>query len=365
VLVWREVFMRLRVNALALPVLLVNLIVPSLHGAQPPSLNVAFSVQVVPVGQPVALNFTITNPDTLLSLSQIQFTDTLPSGMHVVTGTGLINSCAGATVGAIAGTQSIAFSGLTLPAGGSCTFGVYVRASAAGVYTNTTGVIAANESGPGGSASATISAGDSFQLHTFPNLILPAFARFPSGSGYIDLTNIGALGADPFGPGLGTHIGGVCVNIYAFAPGEQEIGCCQCLVTPNAGMHLNASDIVQNTLTGAVQTSITVKLLATIPGPGVNTQGSFTSQNCNAAMLAFGVAPANYAPGMRAWAVTAHNLPTSTTDYGVAESEFAQAALSPGELLSITQRCAFIVGNGSGAGQCPGCGVGILGSIKR
>jgi len=357
--------MRLRPTAVKTVAPIFVLLTTALSAAQPPVLAVSFAADAVPVKQAVVLTFTITNPNALVPLTQVQFTGSLPSGVKVTAPNSLYSSCAGATIVAVPGSGSIAFSGATLAAGGACTFGVYVTPSAAGVYTTTTSPVTANESAAGNSASAVVFAGDAFQIHSFPNLVSAGLSRFPGGSGYIDLTNIGALGADPFGPGLGTHIGGICVNVFAFAPGEQEIACCQCLVTPNGAVHLNASDIVQNSLTGALQTNITVKLLATIPGSGVNTQANFTGQDCNAGFLGYGVTPANLAPGMRAWAVTAHTLPTSTSDFGVTESEFLQSPLSHGELTSITQRCAFIVGNGSGAGQCPGCTAGALGAIRR
>ena len=170
------------------------------------------------------------------------------------------------------------------------------------------------------------------------------------GESYINITNTGANGASLNGPGLG-QAGNICVNVYAFDPGEELISCCSCLVTPNQTVNLGVNrDLTVNTLTGVVPGSVTVKVLATLAGTG----GSGTSCTNSAATVTSATTGVS---GMAAWGTTLHATPTAGI-YATTETGFTPATLSAGEAASIGGRCAAILGNGSGSGVCNSCQAG-------
>ena len=174
-------------------------------------------------------------------------------------------------------------------------------------------------------------------------------ANLDKGDSYVNLTNAGTLnGFDPAGR--------ICVNVYTFDPAEELISCCACPVTPNGLNSLSArNDLISNTLTPGVPTSITVKLLSSLPLPG---------NTCNAASPN----AANLVRGMRAWATTLH-LNTSATPapgvYQETETPFSIVELSATELAKLTSFCAFIQANGSGFGICKSCRAGALGAEQK
>src|SRR5580658_1193077 len=107
-------------------------------------------------------------------------------------------------------------------------------------------------------------------------------ANLNIGESYINIINTGANGAPLLGPGFGAAAGNICVNVYAFDPGEELISCCSCLVTPDQTVSLGVHrDLTVKTLTGVVPTSVTIKLLATPAGTG----GSGTSCTSSAATV--------------------------------------------------------------------------------
>jgi hypothetical protein len=150
----------------------------------------------------------------------------------------------------------------------------------------------------------------------------------------------------------GTTGGNICVSVYTFAPDEQLVSCCSCVVTPNGLNSLSArSDLISNTLTPAVPTSIVVKLVATSAASGCSPSTMPTASTL--------------AGGMRAWGTKVHTLTTAPGGLALTETEFSPAVLSNTELSHITSTCGFIIGNGSGFGICNSCRTGGLGAAKN
>jgi len=206
---------------------------------------------------------------------------------------------------------------------------------------------------------ALVCAAAAFAQQLTPGLDTPfqvSYAANPSaGESYINIINTGANGAPLKGPGFGAAVGNMCVNVYAFAPDEQEISCCSCLLTPNSVANLGVNrDLTSTTLTGVVPTSVVIKLVATLAGSG----GSGSSCSNSAATVAFD----NMVYGMIAYGTTPQPVGTA---YNAVSQAFLPATLSAGELASITGRCQAILGNGSGFGVCNSCRAGALGSAKQ
>ncbi len=119
----------------------------------PPVIAKAFNPTGIAIGGSTALNFTITNPaSNTVGLTGVAFTDTLPTGLTVTSGTTAV--CGGTlTRTAPAG---ISLSGATVAVGTPCTFSVTVTGATAGAYTNTTGAVSSANGGTGNTASANV-----------------------------------------------------------------------------------------------------------------------------------------------------------------------------------------------------------------
>jgi hypothetical protein len=188
---------------------------------------------------------------------------------------------------------------------------------------------------------------DAYQISYASNL--------DQGDTLINVTNSGA-GTIP-GQLLPTG-GNICVNVYAFAPGEQMLSCCACNVTPNALQSISTvNSLISDTLTGIKPTSLVITLLAS----------STSASTCDPTTPN----TSNLVSGMLAWSSTIHqsnpyNLIPGLTNFNYAtELQFTQSALSVGELNRMVGTCTFIIANGSGYGTCNSCQSGALGAANQ
>lgn len=129
--------------------------ISSLTVLSAPSINKAFGANSILTNGTTSLSFTITNPNTSTSLTGVNFTDSLPSGLTVASPNGLSGSCGGGTITATAGSGTVSLSGATLAGSASCTFSLNVTGTTTGLKTNTVTVSSTN-GGTGNTATANV-----------------------------------------------------------------------------------------------------------------------------------------------------------------------------------------------------------------
>lgn len=142
-----------------------------------PMLAESFTPSTIAASGTSTLAFTVTNPnpvppptEPVRQLTNIGFTDSLPSGLLVSTPNGLSGSCGGGTIAATAGGSSVSLIGATLDPGATCAFSIDVTSSETGNYVNTTGAVTANESFTGLTAIAS--------LNVTPFLTVPTLSKW-------------------------------------------------------------------------------------------------------------------------------------------------------------------------------------------
>lgn len=250
-----------------------------------PTISAAFSASSMTVGWAVGLTFTIANPSGNGQITGVGFTDTLPAGLSVSSGSA--GACGGnVTRSAPAG---IVLSGALIADGGSCVFSVMVTGTAAGVHTTTTGQVSSNESGAGGTATASIDVNNYASIAaTFsPSAVLPGGttqltltitnpAGNPDTLRFIGLTDVLPSGLTAAGAAATTTCGGsltvtapgtIALSAASVAVGSQ----CQFSVPVTAGAAGSYVNTVTATLGGFVYTGNTataalqVAPLATAP----------------------------------------------------------------------------------------------------
>ena len=217
----------------------------------------------------------VTNTGTAATAGTTTVTDNLPVGLTFLSAAGGGFTCS-------AGAQVVTCTNpAPIPVGiATITLLVNVAANAPANVTNSATVTNPNI------------AADPDDTALDPTSIAPAvdttyqlryLANLDKGDSLINLTNAGTL--DGRAPA-----GNICVNVYTFDPAEELISCCTCPITPNGLISLSArNDLISNTLTPGVPSSITVKLVSSaVFGTGVAAGVNISSSSCDASAVGSG-----------------------------------------------------------------------------
>ena len=122
----------------------------------------SFDPAVVALDGTSIATITVTNPNAAVPLTNVQFSDTMPAGIDLITKTG--GTCSTlATGGGMftinPGTEFFSSTSTVLAGGQSCTITVRVRGAVLGVHLNTTSQVTSDNAPPGVPASATLTVG--------------------------------------------------------------------------------------------------------------------------------------------------------------------------------------------------------------
>ena len=121
---------------------------------QLPLVGKSFNPATIEVGATSTLTISLTNSSSTAATGAA-FTDAYPANMFNAATPGAATTCGG-TVTAAANGTSLALSGGTIPAGGSCAVTVSITSNVAGNYLNSTGPLTTTNAGNGLAATASL-----------------------------------------------------------------------------------------------------------------------------------------------------------------------------------------------------------------
>jgi choice-of-anchor C domain-containing protein len=248
-----------------------NVRITSGSGNTPPSIVKSFGAASIPLNGSTSLSFTIRNPNDI-PLTGVGFTDALPSGLVVSTPNGLTGSCGGGSIVATAGSASVSLTGAALSAGQSCTFGVNVTGTTPGPKDNTTSAVISQQTGPGNTASASVT--------VVVTVVPPTIAKF-FGAASIPLNGSTSLSFTISNPNDSSVLTGIGftdplpAGLVVSNPNGLTGSCGGGTITATAG--LGSISLTGATLNADESCTFSVNVTAFTAGTKTNTTGAVTS----------------------------------------------------------------------------------------
>lgn len=340
-------------------------------GLQSPRVTKAFSPASIAEGGVSRATVTLNN-DNSVTLTQLAFNDTLPSGLVLSATPNVTNSCSG-TVTGNPGDITVKLTGGVLAGGGTCAVAFNVTAATSGSYTNTlaAGAVTSQEAGANttaGSATLTVVKAPQISKSFSPATILPGQMATLT----IDITNPQATALTsvsvtdnlPAGVRVATTpaVTNTCAGTVSAAANSTSISLANGTVA--------ASGICR--ITVAVTASNSGSYLNTIPAGGLTTaQGGSTAAATATLNVSALEVQKSFAPnpvGRNADSVltiTLNNVvPTAIT--GVSFTDTFPSGLVIGPLPGVSNSCGgtLTAAGGSGSVRLVGGTIPAAGSCQ-
>ena len=326
-----------------------NTAMASITVALPPTITKAFGASSIPLNSTSSLAFTIANPNTATGLTGVAFTDTLPAGTIVASGT--LTACGGGTLTTNASPGTISLSGGTIAASGSCTFGVTVTGATAGVWNNTTGAVTSNEGGTGttsNTATITVVApptiGKVFGAGSIPlngttslGFLIQNLNTTTTltGIGFSDTLPSGLVISNP--SGLSGGCGGGTITAL---PGTSVISLSGASLASSSGCNFNVS--ITGTTAGA-KTNTTGNVTSVEGGTGATATASIAVVAPPTISKAFGASTILVAGSTTLTFTLTNPAANSVAEAGVAFTDSLPAGLAVATPNGLTNTCGGVV----------------------
>ena len=241
----------------------------------PPNITKAFGTNPIAVGSTSVLTFSLGNTNSITATG-VTFTDDLPAGLEVASSPLAGTTCGGAPTWApTAGATALTFgspTGAVIPAKGSCTVTVSIKATTAGPHNNVSGYVSSAEggtnTGASGSASASLTA-------ILPPQIAKRFAPNP-----IVVNGISTLSFTIANPNPDNALNGVAIsdtyptNVVNAAP-PAITSTCGGVVTATASS--NIVSLSGGALAAGASCTVTVNVTSGVAGEYANTSGNVSA----------------------------------------------------------------------------------------
>jgi uncharacterized repeat protein (TIGR01451 family) len=249
-----------------------------------PGITKAFGASTIAVGGSTTLTFTLSNSNASV-LTGAAFTDNLVN-MSIATPGAATGTCTGVGTNLFSAAQTaLNFTGLSIPASGSCTVIVNVTSSTAGVNPNTTSGVTTALTAVAGSPSNTANL-----TVLLPPSISKSFSPASIGGG--DATTMSIVVSNPNSTSIALAASAAYTDIFPVTPGQMQVASplvssSTCSTGGTASTLKNSSNatlavgdigiqINGGTIAAGGTCTITVALTASVAGSYTNTTSTVT-----------------------------------------------------------------------------------------